>query len=66
LLGLWRHYNVQLADIIRSVDPSCLNHFWQLDAENKITLFDLMVDYLRHFQDHLDQINDTSAAFNER
>ena len=66
LLGLWRHYNTQLADIIRSVDPSCLNHFWQLDAENRVTLFDLMVDYLRHLKDHLKQINDTLAASKER
>ena len=66
LLGLWRHYNLQLADIIRSVDPSCLKHFWQLEAEKKITLFDLMVDYLRHLEDHLDQINDTLAASREK
>ena len=66
LLGLWRHYNLQMADIIRSVEPSCLNHFWQLDAEKKVTLFDLMVDYLRHLEDHLDQINDTLAASKKR
>ncbi|MEJ2220483.1 MAG: DinB family protein [Desulfobacterales bacterium] len=66
LLGLWRHYNLQLADIIRSVDPSCLNHFWQLEAGKKVTLFDLMVDYLRHLEDHLDQINDTLAASKEK
>ena len=66
LLGLWRHYNLQLADIIRTVDPSFLNHFWQLEAEKKVTLFDLMVDYLRHLEDHLDQINDTLAASKEK
>ena len=66
LLGLWRHYNIQLAYIIRSVDPSCLNHVWQLDAENKVTLFDLIADYLRHLEVHLDQITDTLAAINYR
>jgi hypothetical protein len=65
LLDLWRLYNVQLAYIIRSVDPSCLNHVWQLNAENKVTLFDLMTDYLRHLDVHLDQITDTLAAFDE-
>ena len=59
LLGLWRHYNIQLADIIRSVDPSFLNHVWQLDTDNSVTLFDLMTDYLRHLEVHLDQITDT-------
>ena len=66
LLGLWRFYNVQLAYVIRSVDPSCLNHAWQLDAQNRVTLFDLMTDYLRHIEAHLDQITDTLATFNER
>jgi hypothetical protein len=66
LLGLWRFYNVQLAYIIRSADPSCLNHVWQLDAENRVTLFDLMTDYLKHIEAHLDQITDTLEAFNER
>ena len=66
LLGLWRHYNLQLADIMRSVEPSCLNHFWQLNTEKRVTLFDLMVDYLRHLEDHLDQINDTLGASKER
>ncbi|MGD2039076.1 MAG: DinB family protein [Desulfobacterales bacterium] len=61
LLGLWRYYNIQLTDIIRSVDPSCLNHVWQLDVDNRVTLFDLMIDYLRHLEVHLDQITDTLA-----
>jgi hypothetical protein len=66
LLGLWRHYNNQLADIIRSVDPSCLSHVWQLDTENRVTLFDLMTDYLRHLEVHLHQIADTLRASKER
>jgi hypothetical protein len=57
---------LQLADIIRSVEPSCLSHFWRLDAEKRVTLFDLMVDYLRHLEDHLDQINDILGAAKKR
>jgi len=66
LLGLWRFYNVQLAYVIRSADPACLNHAWQLDAENRVTLFDLMTDYLRHLELHLDQITNTFEAFKKR
>jgi hypothetical protein len=62
---LWRHYNIQLAYIIRSVDPSCLINVWQLDAQNRVTLYELMTDYLRHLEAHLDQITDTLAAVNE-
>lgn len=56
LLGLWRHFNDHLSHVIRSVDPSCLNHVWMADTEAKGTLFELMSDYLRHLEVHLDQI----------
>ena len=65
LLGLWQHYNIQLAYIIRSVDLSCLSNVWQLDAQNRATLYELMIDYLRHLEVHLNQITDTLAAVNE-
>ena len=66
LLDLWRHFNNQLAHIMRSVDPSCLSHVWQAAPKTRYTLFDLMIDYLRHLEDHLDQIGDTLNAFKER
>ena len=65
LLELWRHFNKQLAYIMRSVDPTCLSHVWQVDPETSYTLFDLMTDYLRHMEDHLDQISFTLDAFKE-
>jgi len=66
LLGLWRHFNIQLAHIVRSVDPACLAHVWNLDGETNVALFDLMSDYLRHLEDHLHQISDTLEAFETR
>jgi len=66
LLGLWRYFNLQLARIVRSVDPTCLTHVWQVDAKTSITLFDLMTDYLRHLENHLEQITDTIEAFQKR
>lgn len=65
LLNLWRYFNIQLADIIRSVDPVCLTHVWQVDPKTSVTLFDLMIDYQRHLKAHLDQIDDNLNAFNE-
>jgi len=66
LLGLWRHFNIQLAYVIRSVDPACLNHVWQLDTETRVTLFDLMTDYLKHLEIHLNQITDVLNTFTKR
>lgn len=66
LLELWRYFNTQLAYIIRSVDPSCLNHVWELDAETRARLFDLMTDYLKHLEIHLNQITDLLDTFTKR
>lgn len=66
LLGLWRYFNLQLARIMRGADPSCLTHVWQIDGQTGVTLFDLMTDYLRHLENHLDQITDTLEAFKKR
>ncbi|MGD8962943.1 MAG: DinB family protein [Desulfobacterales bacterium] len=62
LLDLWGQFNYQLAHIMRSVDPDCLSHTWQVDSNTRYTLFDLMTDYLRHLEDHLIQIGDTLNA----
>ena len=63
LLMLWRYFNIQLAHVIRTVDASSLNHAWELNAQTRFTLFDLMTDYLRHLSVHLDQISDNLNAF---
>jgi hypothetical protein len=65
LLVLWHYFNAQLAYIIRSVDPACLSHVWQVEPQTSVTLFDLMTDYRRHLKTHLDQIRDNLNAFNE-
>ena len=59
LLNLWRYLNHHLARTIHSVDPSCLTHVWIVDADTRFTLFELMTDYLRHLELHLDQIATT-------
>ena len=41
-----------------------MDHIWVVDEDTSITLGELMVDYLRHLQDHLRQIRkltDSSA-----
>ena len=62
LLGLWRYFNHHLAHTIRSVDPSCLTHVWVVDAGTRYTLFELMTDYLRHLELHLNQVAENLEA----
>jgi hypothetical protein len=59
LLSLWRYFNIQLAYIIRSVDPSCLTNVWEIDAKSNASLYELMTDYLRHLELHLNQVAET-------
>ena len=58
LLALWRYFNLHLASIIRTVNERCIDHVWIVDNDASITLGELMVDYLRHLKDHLQQIRE--------
>ena len=58
LLALWRYFNLHLARVIRTVNQECLDHIWVVDQDTSITLGELMIDYLRHLKDHLQQINE--------
>ena len=56
LLDLWRYFNLHLSHVIRRVDEKCIDHRWVIDEDTTITLGGLMIDYLRHLNDHLQQI----------
>ena len=58
LLALWRHFNSHVAYLIQCVDPHCLSHAWQVDSETRISLRELMSDYLRHMRVHVAQVNE--------
>lgn len=57
LLALWRYLNIHLAHVIRNVDGGCIDHVWVVDEDTTVSLSELMTDYLRHLQDHIEQIN---------
>ncbi len=56
LLALWRYFNLHIAHVIRTVDEDCQDHIWVVDEDTAVTLGELMIDYLRHLQDHLQRI----------
>ena len=56
LLALWRYFNLHIAHVIRTVDEDCQDHIWVVDEDTAVTLGELMIDYLRHLQDHMQQI----------
>jgi hypothetical protein len=58
LLALWRHFNLHLARVIRTVNEECIDYIWVVDEDTSITLGELMIDYLRHLKDHFQQIRE--------
>jgi hypothetical protein len=58
LLALWRYFNLHLARVIRTVNERSIDHVWVVDEDTSITLGALMIDYLRHLNDHLQQIRE--------
>jgi hypothetical protein len=58
ILNLFRAYNIFLAHAIRNVDPECLQNRWfgrDRSGERVYLLEEMIADYRRHLQEHLDQ-----------
>lgn len=58
ILLLWKQYNILIANIMRNAKEDALSNYWTLDGE-KYTLKELIVDYLRHLKEHLEQFDKT-------
>ncbi|HEY5118893.1 MAG TPA: DinB family protein [Anaerolineales bacterium] len=66
ILGLFLSYNLFLVHLIRSVSPENLNHRWfgrDRFGERVYTLEEMIVDYRKHLQEHLDQIETLLKEF---
>ncbi|MGM9815484.1 MAG: DinB family protein [Lepagella sp.] len=58
LIDLWKSYNLHIAHVIRSTDPTKLRNYW-IDYEgNKVTLQAMIEGYTDHLNLHLNQIHD--------
>jgi hypothetical protein len=64
LLAVWRYFNLHLARVIRTVNEACIEHIWIVDENTSIMLGELMIDYLRHLKDHLQQISEQINSMN--
>ena len=56
LVQLWKYSNLHIAHVIQNVDHAALAHEWLADKDKKITLEEMIVDYLRHFKLHIKEI----------
>jgi hypothetical protein len=58
LVNLWKYTNLHIIHVMRNVDPSKLENKWFYDENTLISLKEGIVDYLRHFKLHLNEITE--------
>jgi len=58
MIQLWKYSNLHIVHVIGNVDSSKLETQWIYDENNLFTLREMIVDYLRHFKLHLDEIDE--------
>ena len=58
LVMLWKYANLHIVHVIQNVDPSKLRNQWHYSDEKLISLEEGILDYLRHFKLHLDEMNE--------
>lgn len=58
LVGLWKHSNRHIVHVIRNINPDKLNHEWITALGESVSLRAMALDYLRHIELHLNEINE--------
>ena len=58
LVQLWKYSNLHFVHVVENVDLSKLNNEWISALNDHVTLENMILDYLRHFQLHLSEIQD--------
>jgi hypothetical protein len=62
LINLWKYSNLHIAHVFSNVNPEKLDNLWQCSDNETVSLRDCIVDYLRHFILHINEINDLIKA----
>jgi uncharacterized damage-inducible protein DinB len=56
LIQLWKYSNKHIVHVIRNVNPDKLDNEWISALGEKVSLQSMIIDYLRHFELHLNEI----------
>lgn len=62
MINLWKYSNFHIIHVIKNVDSSKLDNQWHYSEERLISLKAGIIDYLRHFKLHLDEIDELINA----
>lgn len=67
LVQLWKFYNLHLIQVIKVVDQTKLNNYWNDFEGNKINLYDMIEGYLVHLELHINEIQELiGGSINEK
>lgn len=67
LVQLWKFYNLHLIQVIKVVDQTKLNNYWNDFEGNKVSLYDMIEGYLVHLKLHIDEIKELiGGSINEK
>lgn len=58
MINMWKYSNLHIIHVIKNVDSSKLDNQWHYNEEMLISLKDGIIDYLRHFKLHLNEIEE--------
>ena len=58
MIELWKYSNLHFIHVVKNVNPDKLDMQWQYSEMRLISLKDGIIDYLRHFRLHLDEIDE--------
>jgi hypothetical protein len=58
LVQLWKYSNIHFVHVVNNVDMSKLDCEWISALNDRVTLKNMIIDYLRHFELHLNEIQE--------
>ncbi|PXV59368.1 hypothetical protein CLV62_13734 [Dysgonomonas alginatilytica] len=58
LVQLWKFYNLHIIHVIKSVDNTKLNNYWNDFEGSRVSLNDMINGYLFHLNFHLNEIEE--------
>lgn len=58
LINLWKYSNLHFIHLVKNVDSSKLDKQWACGSDCLVSMKDCIIDYLRHFKLHLNEIDE--------
>ena len=58
LVQLWKYSNIHLMHVVKNIQSDKLNNEWIASENKNISLREMVIDYLRHFELHLSEIDE--------